>query len=149
MSAKRNIFSKVAGAVLAVIFAFSLLGMGSFDDKIPKKIPEPDDNFSAKIIDQYDVSSNITSFSLDGLTSVSGKLGGGFISVPFTNIQCINFFKKDGNQFATVILKKGAEVELKMDENGIFYGRLPYGLFSIKIGEIKKIVINGKAGQDK
>jgi len=149
MSVKKNIFSKAIGILLAVIFTFSLLGMGSFDEGIPNKIPEPADNFSAKIIDQHDVSSNITHFSHDGLTFLSGKRGGGFISIPFTNIQCINFIKKGSNQFATVIMKKGAEVELKMDEDGIFYGKLSYGLFSIKIGEVKKIIINGKAGQDK
>ncbi|MEA3361279.1 MAG: hypothetical protein U9R17_17995 [Thermodesulfobacteriota bacterium] len=149
MSVKKNTFSKATGILLAVIFTFSLFGMGSFDEGITNKIPEPDDNFSAKIIDQNDVSSDITSFSHDGLTFVSGKRGGGFISIPFTNIQCMNFFKKDGNQFATVIMKKEAEVELKMDDDGIFYGRLSYGLFSIKIGEVKKIIINGKAGQGK
>lgn len=149
MSVKKEIFSKATGILLTVIFAFSLLGMGSFDEEIPNKIPEPDENFSAKIIDQHDISSDITHFSLDGLTFVSGKRGGGFISIPFTNIRRIDFIKKGGDQFANVIMENGAEVELKMDDDGTFYGRLSYGLFSIKIGEVKKIIITGKGGQGK
>jgi len=42
-----------------------------------------------------------------------------------------------------VIMRKGPQVELKMDKDHIFYGQLSYGLFSIKIRDVKKIIIRG------
>ena len=142
MSAKKNTCRKPAGILLTVLFAFSLLGMGSLNEDAIKSIPEPDDNFSAKIIDQLDTSFDITHFSLDGKTFLSGKRGEGMVSIPFANINCLDFIKKGNNLFASIIMKNGEKIELKMNNHAIIYGKLSYGYFSIRIDEVKKIAIN-------
>ena len=39
-------------------------------------------------------------------------------------------------------MKGGERIELKMNNDDIIYGKLSYGYFSIRIGEVKKIAIN-------
>ncbi len=38
---------------------------------------------------------------------------------------------------------------IRMDKDRIFYGQLSYGLFSIKIGDVKKIIIKGLTKQER
>ena len=72
-----------------------------------------------------------------------------FLYIPFDNIQEIDLYAKGSDIFAMVIMRKGPQVELKMDKDRIFYGQLSYGLFSIKIRDVKKIIIKGLIEQEK
>ena len=149
MLRRRSPIVRFLNASVILIIAFFTIGMGTFGEKEPTKIPEPTDNFSATVIDQGDVSSDITLFSLDGQTFISGRYGGATVSIPFDNIQEMDFYAKGSDLFATVIMRKAPQVELKMDKDRIFYGQLPYGLFSIKIGDVKKIIITGLTKQER
>lgn len=44
---------------------------------------------------------------------------------------------------------KSTQVELRMDDDRILYdqGQLPYGLFSIKSEDVKRVIIKGLTGQ--
>lgn len=139
---------RFAYTLVIIGVAFLALGMGSLGEEEPTKIPEPNDDFSATLIDQRDISSDITLFSLDGQTFLSGKHGGATVSIPFKNIREIEFYAKDGDLFVAVILREGPQVELRVDKNRVFYGRLPYGLFSIKSEDVKMITINGLTNQE-
>lgn len=88
-------------------------------------------------------------FSLEGQTFISGRHGGATVSTPFDNIQEIDLYAKGSDIFAMVIMRKGPQVELKMDKDRILSGQLPYGLFSIKIRDVKKIIIKGLMKQDR
>jgi hypothetical protein len=138
-----NLIKSIVSTIVIIMVAFFTIGMGTLGEKEPTKIPEPKDNFSATIIDQSDVSSEITLFSLEGQTFISGKYGGATVSIPFDNIQGIDLYAKGSDIFAMVIMREGPPVELRMNKNRIFYGQLSYGLFSIKIGDVKKIIIKG------
>ena len=143
MSALIERVMSVARIWLVILTALLALGMGSLGGEEPTTIPEPADDFSATVIDQHDVSSDITLFSLDGQTFLSGKHGGATVSIPFKNVQEIDFYSKGDDVFARVILQNAPQVELSMDKSRIFYGRLPYGIFSIKIQDIRRITILG------
>jgi hypothetical protein len=149
MLRRRKPIDGIVNTSVILMLAFFALGMGTFGEKEPSKIPEPDDDFSATVIDQGDLSSEITLFSLDGQTFISGRYGGATVSIPFGNIQEMDFYAKGSDLFATVVMRKRPQVELKMDKDVIFYGQLPYGLFSIKIGEVKKIIITGFTKQER
>ena len=129
--------------------AFLTLGMGILGEEEPTDIPEPADDFSATVIDQFDVSSGITLFSLEGQTFLSGRHGGATVSIFFHKIREIDFYEKGGDLFAIVIMEDGFQVELKIDKDRIFYGRLPYGLFPIKSGDVKKIIMRGLTKQER
>ena len=123
MSSKRNLMDRFAYTLVIIGVAFLALGMGSLGEEEPTKIPEPNDDFSATVIDQRDISSDITLFSLDGQTFLSGKHGGATVSIPFKNIREIAFYAKDGDLFAVVTLREGPQVELTVDKDRVFYGR--------------------------
>ncbi len=149
MLGRKGPVNRIVSTSVVLVITFFAVGMGALGEKEPTKIPEPDDNFSATVIDQGDVSSDITLFSLDGQTFISGRYGGGMVSIPLDNIQEMDFYAKGTDIFATVIMRKAPQVELKMDKDRIFYGQLPYGLFSIKIEDVKKIIITGLTKQER
>ncbi len=145
---RKNFIDRIVNTSAIIIIAFFIIGMGTLGEREPTKIPEPDEDISATIIDQCDVSSDITLFSLEGQTFISGRHGEATVSIPFDNIQEIDFYAKGSDIFAMVSMQKGPQVELKTDKDRIFYGQLPYGLFSIKIGDVKKIIIKGLTKQE-
>ncbi|MBW1715862.1 MAG: hypothetical protein JRJ77_08570 [Deltaproteobacteria bacterium] len=149
MLGTRKLIDGVVKTTVMVMIGFCTVGMGGVGEEKLKKIPEPDDNFSATVIDQRDVASPITLFSLEGQTFLSGKRGGAMVSIPFENIKEINFYARGKDIFATVTMKKEAQVELEMEKDRIFYGQLSYGLLSIKVEYVKKIAIHGLAEQEK
>lgn len=144
-----NLINSILNASVIIMIAFFTIGMGTLGGREPTKIPEPDDNFSAKVVDQCDVSSEMTLFNLEGQTFISGKYGGAAVSIPFDNTQGIDLYAKGSDIFAVVIMRDGPQVELRMDKDRIFYGQLPYGLFSIKIGDVKKVIIKGFTEQER
>ena len=81
-----NLINSILNASMIIMIAFFTIGMGTLGEKEPTKIPEPDDNFSAKVVDQCDISSEMTLFNLEGQTFISGKYGGATVSIPFDNI---------------------------------------------------------------
>jgi hypothetical protein len=145
---RKNFINRIVNISVIIMIAFFLLGMGTLGEREPTKIPEPDEDISAKIVDQSDISSDISLFSLEGQTFISGRHGGATVSIPFDNVQEIDFYAKGNDIFAIVSMQKGPQVELKMDKERIFYGQLSYGLFSIKIGNVKKIIIKGLTKQE-
>jgi len=149
MLRRKGPVDRIVSTSVVLAIAILAVGMGAFGEKEPTKIPSPDDNFSATVIDQGDVSSDITLLSLDGQTFISGRYGGAMVSIPFDNIQEMDFYARGSDIFATVIMRKAPQVELKMDKDRIFYGQLPYGLFSIKIEDVKKIIITGLTKQER
>jgi hypothetical protein len=149
MAGIRKLIDGTVKATIMVMIGICTVGMGSLGQEELKKIPEPDDNFSATLIDQHDVSSSITLFSLEGQTFLSGKRGGATVSIPFENIKEIDFYARGTDIFAIVTMKGESQVELEMEKDRVFYGKLSYGLLSIKAEYVKKITIHGLAKQER
>jgi len=100
-----NLINSIVSASVIIMIAFLTIGMGTLGEREPTKIPEPENNFSAKVVDQCDVSSEMTLFSLEGQTFISGKYGGATVSIPFDNIQGIDLYAKGSDIFAMVIMR--------------------------------------------
>lgn len=149
MLRRRHLIDMIVNTCVIIMIAFFTIGWGALGIEAPTKIPEPSDNFSATVIDQTDVSSDITLFSLEGQTFIFGRHGNATVTIPFDNIQEIDFYAKGSDLFAMVIMRKGSQIELKMDKNRICYGQLPYGLFSIETGDVKRIIIRDLIKQEK
>ncbi len=149
MLGTRKLIDGIVKTTVMVMIGFCTVGMGGVGEEKLTKIPEPDDNFSATLIDQRDVSSRVTLFSLEGQTFLSGKRGGAMVSIPFENIKEINFYARGRDIFAMVTMKKEPQVELEMEKDRVFYGQLSYGLLSIKVEYVKKITIHSLAEQER
>ena len=149
MLGTRKLIDGIVKTTIMVMIGFCSVGMGGVGEEKLTKIPEPDDNFSATVIDQRDVSSRITLFSLEGQTFLSGKRGGAIVSIPFENIKEINFYARGRDIFAMVTMKKEPQVELEMEKDRAFYGQLSYGLLFIKVEYVKNITVHGLAKQEK
>jgi len=149
MLGTRKLIDGIVKTTVMLMIGLCTVGMGGVGEEKLTKIPEPDDNFSATLIDQRDVSSRITLFSLEGQTFLSGKRGGAMVSIPFENIKEINFYARGRDIFAMVTMKKEPQVELEMEKDRVFYGQLSYGLLSIKVEYAKRITIHGLAKQEK
>jgi hypothetical protein len=140
---RTRLFDRYGFAIVIVCLAFFSAGMGGLGEQDPTKIPEPLHDFSATVVDQRDIASDITLMSLDGQTFLIGKRGGATVSIPFENIETIEFSMSDKDVYAAVTMKGQPRVELKMEKDRVVYGQLSYGNFAIKVEYIRKIIIHG------
>ena len=140
---RTRLFDRYGFAIVIVCLAFFSAGMGGLGEQDPTKIPEPLHDFSATVVDQRDIASDITLMSLDGQTFLIGKRGGATVSIPFENIEAIEFSMSGKDVYAAVTMKGQPRVELKMEKDRVVYGQLSYGNFAIKVEYIRKIIIHG------
>lgn len=124
-----------------------LVGMGSNSGGGPGQVtlPEPTRNFAATIIDQSNTNTRVEKFSLDGHTSIWGKLGSGFVTIGFEQVASIGLTRQEKVLRANILLKDGKQVLVELDKGILCYGKLPYGEFKVSIADVKSIVINGLA----
>jgi len=131
------------GSMLAVV-SLCLLGMGGLGGPAKVHVPEPSQNYSATILDQSGVSSDVEMLSFSGFTAISGKVGSGRVSVDFDQIDTIQFLKQDADLIARLVLNDGDTLSMTVDDNGLTcYARLPYGGYKISIEDIRSIDIKG------
>ena len=142
-------FKRYVFAIVIVGLALFCSGMGGLGGQDPTKIPEPAQNFSATVVDQRDIASDITRMSLEGQTFLVGKSGEATVSIPFENIKVIDFSMSGNELYAAVDLEGQPQVKLKMEKNRVLYGQLSYGNFAIKIEYIRKIIIHGATTQER
>ena len=136
-------FERYVFAIVIVGLALFSVGMGGLGEQDPTKIPEPAQDFSATVVDQREISSDITLMSLEGQTFLVGKRGGAMVSIPFENIEVIEFSMSGKDIYAAVAMKGQPQVELQMEKDHVLYGQLSYGNFAIKLEYIRKITIHG------
>ncbi len=128
--------------LLFVSYVF-LVAMGGVGSEI--KVPEPVKDYAVTIVDSFDISTDVEKFSLEGQTAISGKLGGGQISIGFDKIASIGFVLQGKTLKAEVLLKDGKTVPLIVEKGIACYGTLPYGKFKIAVEDIRSVVIHGLA----
>ena len=134
----------ICSPIFLVIFLFAS-GMSGLGGDVPEKIPRPKKNFLVTVIDQADVRSQVKMFSINGSTFFTGRRGKGVFSIPFEKLSSIDFRFFEGNLEATAHLKEGQTVTLRIDKNVDCYGRTGFGTFRIKLGDIKRIIIEKQA----
>ena len=131
----------MAPAILLTCFFF-LLGMGELGGgRAPiDKIPVPEKNFSAVVIDREGVQSTLQSFSLEGKIFLAGKLGSASIAVPFDKIAEIQFQGQEGNEMtARVILRDQKTLQIKMEKRSKFFGKTEFGTYQVEAKDLKSI----------
>ncbi|MBW2062347.1 MAG: hypothetical protein JRI95_12425 [Deltaproteobacteria bacterium] len=117
-------------------------GMSGFG-KAPDKIPTPASDFTVVLIDQADVRAEVSMFSINGFTYFPGYKGKGAFSIPFENLESVEFRLINENLEAVVNLKQGQAITLQADRSLDCYGRTNFGTFQIKLGDIKQLFIKG------
>ncbi len=133
---------------LLLLSCMFLLGMGGLGGSASIRVPEPARNYAATITDQSDISTRVEKFSMDGRTSISGKLGDGHISISFDKISSIGFVLQDKTLRAEVLLKEGNTIHVVVDKGTACYGTLVYGEFKIAMEDIRSITIHGEVTKE-
>jgi len=118
------------------------MGMGSLQSSPSlEKIPIPAKQYNATYIDQMDVITECTYISIDGMTFIDGKRGQGNYTIPFDNIDQVFFRINTERLIGVVTLRSGETYELILNKNKKAYGRTKYGIFQIKVLDLKKMII--------
>jgi len=131
-----------AVAFVLIVIPF-MLGMGGFvEDNVSESIPVPEKKFSAIFVDQNDVLTECSEVSIAGKTFIEGKKGKGEYTVPFENIATVAFFLAGGELTAEIALKeKKGTISLIVEKDVTAYGKTSYGMYRIKLDNLKKIII--------
>jgi len=131
--------------IILLIPAFILLtAMGQYRGEAPIKVPETGTNIKAVITDIKGVKTEITEFSMDGHTMITGERGKGHLSIPFGKIKEISFTKEDNNKIKTIIQTiDGKDVTMLMQGKGVFYGNTEFGPFKIEAESVAMIEVIG------
>jgi hypothetical protein len=134
----------LAAALLLLLAAPLLMAMGMGGSEGPTRIPEPEQNYRAHVIDMEGVSVDLTNFSIDGQVFVLGNLGDGSLAVPFDKVKSIDLVKKGEAMKAHLTLHKEKPVDLSMKATLNAYGKTEYGNFRIALGQVKSIQLLGR-----
>jgi hypothetical protein len=117
-----------------------LLGLGS-QGGTPGRIPMPDKKFAATFVDQMDVVTDCREVSIEGITFLEGKRGGGTVAIPFQNITSVLFRLSGDKLIAQVRLAAGNTMDLVVDKKQRAFGQTEYGTFQIQLIDLKKMTL--------
>lgn len=128
-------------AVLVLLTAAMLTGMGGLGGTPEGTIPKPEENVKVKIVDRAGVSTELSSFSMDGKVFLEGRLGEGKMSVFFRDLKEVSFGPVSGDDVAAdLLLTSGRRQQLKVNKSILFYGDTGYGAYRIPAGDVGRIV---------
>jgi hypothetical protein len=125
-----------------LISAFFLLGMGELGGGPAPidKIPTPEKNFAAAVVDREGVQTTLQFFSLEGKIFLAGKHGSASIAVPFEKIAEIQFSGPEGSEIQVrVLLRDQKSVPVKIDKRSKFFGKTDFGTYQIEAKDLKTI----------
>jgi len=131
----------IAPAIILLCLSF-LLGMGELGGGPTPidKIPAPEKNYSAGVIDRTGVQTNLQSFSFDGKIFLVGNYGSASVTIPFEKIGEIQFQGTEGNEMGMrVILRDQKTVQVKVDKRAKFFGKTEFGTYQIEAKDLKSI----------
>jgi len=131
----------IAPAILWASFLF-LLGMGELGggSATIDKIPAPEKNFSAAVLDREGVQTRLQGFSFEGKIFLAGKHGSAAVTVPFEKIAEIQFQGQDGSELgARVILRDQKIFQMKVEKRSKFFGRTDFGTYQVEAKDLKSI----------
>ncbi|MEE9517261.1 MAG: hypothetical protein V3V52_09155 [Candidatus Adiutricales bacterium] len=124
-------------------------GMGEFITTLNENFPIPAKNFTAVIVDQSGVKTEVSLFSINGFTFLYGTRGKGTYSIPFEKLQSITFRRTNEKLEATARLTTGKVITIMSEPGQDCYGRTEFGTYSIKLGDVQQILITGRIQQSK
>jgi hypothetical protein len=121
---------------------FFLLGMGELGGGPTPidKIPAPEKNYSAGVIDRVGVQTTLQSFSFEGKIFLAGNYGSASVTIPFEKIAEIQFEGPEGNEMGVkVILRDQKTIQVKVDKRAKFFGKTEFGTYQVEGKDLKSI----------
>ena len=114
-----------------------LLGMGSSGGR---DVIQPAMDFHATVVDRDGTRVDVNRLNIGGDVHLEGDLGRGSLSVAFDNIQSIDFAAESHDYSrATIHLKSGEAVNLRVRNSLMIYGQTPVGLYQIRARDLQSI----------
>lgn len=131
-------------AVTAVLSSLLfLMGMGGLGGPASvEKVPVPEKNFNARIVDREGVQTSLSQVSFEGKVFLVGKRGDATVTIPFEKISSLDITVtgQQGNEVLCVVSLRGKEkIEIKVDKISKFYGKADFGTFQIESKDLKSI----------
>ncbi|MEW6267368.1 MAG: hypothetical protein AB1641_30210 [Thermodesulfobacteriota bacterium] len=128
-----------------IAVGLAVMGMsGLGGSEGPTRIPTPDRNFGATIVDRADVHTQVTMFSIGGYTYFFGQRGKGQLAVPFELINRADFRVTPEGLEVVLNLKDGQNVILNASRKQDCFGRTSVGNFQITLENIKMIILGSQ-----
>ncbi|MBU2548402.1 MAG: hypothetical protein KKB20_08340 [Proteobacteria bacterium] len=123
------------------LFLLGMSGMGTED--VTRRIPTPDMNYRVTVVDQADVRTQVTMFSINGYTVLLGRQGKGTLAVPFSQLKQADFRLKDQDLEVVLRLKDDHVVTLVAERKTDCFGKTKYGNYKIQLGDVRTLIIEG------
>jgi hypothetical protein len=135
---------------LFLFVALGLMGMGGFDpNEKAGEIPIPDKEVIATITDVEGTLITLSQFSLNGQTVLNGKLGAGKVAIPFSQIKVLTIWPESKALQAKVELIDQSIQTLSLDRGQTAFGRLKFGIYQIRIEQLKRVEIGSVSEKKK
>lgn len=127
-------------AILLLLAAVILTGMGGLGGTPEGVVPETKENIRARIIDRQGIATDVQRFSMDGNTFLSAARGNGSVTIPFREIASIDFADaSSGGVALEVRLAGGEKISLRMSRTSVFHGSTGYGSYQIRARDVRRI----------
>lgn len=131
--------SAIPIAVLPLVLAAAplLLGLGSTGGR---DVIHPAVDFRATLTDKDGVTVEVTRLNVGGDVQLEGDMGRGNLRIAFDNIQRVDF-GADSHDYskATVQLKGGESVTLRVRNSLMIYGQTTIGIYQIRARDLQSI----------
>jgi hypothetical protein len=114
-----------------------LLGMGTTGGK---DVIQPAMDFRATVVDKDGTTVDVHRVNIGGDVQLEGDMGRGTLRIAFANIKSVEF-AADSHDFsrATIHLKSGDTVTLRLRNSLTIYGQTPVGLYQIRARDLQSI----------
>lgn len=132
----------ILSALLLIPF---IMGMGVGGENVTHKIPSPDKNFSATIIDSKGMATKVSQISFDGKIFLAGQRGNTTVTIPFEKINSVEVGKTEDDKkvSAFITLRAGGTLNITVDGKLPCYGSADFGNVQIEFKDIRKMEIHG------
>jgi hypothetical protein len=124
-------------SLLLIASAPLLLGLGSTGGR---DVIHPAVDFQATLVDKDGVSVEVNRLNVSGDTQLEGDMGRGSLRIAFDNIAGVDF-SADSHDYsqATVHLKNGESVNIRVRNSLMFYGQTNVGIYQIRARNLRSI----------
>ena len=134
---RRRLEPAVSLLLLFVVAAPFLLGLGSTGGR---DVIHPAVDFRATLVDKDGVSVDVNRLNVGGEVELEGDMGRGNLRIQFDNIASVDF-AADSHDYsqATVHLKNGESVNMRIRNSLMLYGQTSVGIYQIRARDLRSI----------